>query len=958
MQITYICMMRFKLFFLVVFIAFKSFATHNRAGYISYKYNSHTGGYTFRIYTYTNPTSYSADKCEQTLLFMNPGNAGHVVDSLRCVRINSDQLSLDLHMQTPPLADCGTSDGHSIPGEGQILLYPYTLPNLNQYGGVKLNIYEGEHAPFPGSGDFIVGMVDPNLDRDIQNIGNGNGSSQDVAFALLDTIHLSNGAGAINNTPLVTNPPIDNACYHQTFCYNPGMIDSDNDSLSYSLTNFLTGDGHGNFFIPSQGTFIPAGISVNPVTGQLCWTATNGNFSDQAHGEYEIDITIKEYRKNPIDGTRFEVGSMIFAIQLLVEDCPSNATINITPPATACIIAGNPYVSQAITAIKPTSNSVISLTASGTPINGTHIGPNASFSFTGGISSATGQLSWTPSCQAVSLNPYYVTIQGSDNNTPANTNYTTLTLQVISPPVKNFTDSVKGDSIKLQWQAPIACSANQYNKINSYLIYRAAGCVSYTPNTCQTGVPASSGYVLIGTIASTTANPVFYDGNNGLGLPPGNSYSYLVVAKFDDGSLSAPQTNGPGDCITLHFGVPIITNVSVDTTDAVAGSIQVKWKKPILGSLNFDTTKAGNGGPYYFSLHKQDASGTYTTTLYNSALKTYFSQLKTQADTMFIDTLIDTQNRSHTYKVYFYANGSNKGSSAPASSIFASGVGHDKKVALSWTSHTPWIDTLYYIYRQNYTNAGYTLIDSTRNTTDTIKNLTNNYNYCFKILSVGTYNNPNIISPLFNFSQKVCVRPIDDVPPCQPKLKIAGDCDAAINKLTWANPNHACGINDVLKYYIYYTPREDSALVKIDSVLNVNDTTYSTNVNTESIAGCYVVVAVDSAGNQSALNNESCTDNCPIYELPNIFTPNGDNTNDLYIPVKNRFIQSVDFVMYNRWGEIVYEANDPKLGWDGKSKQMKQPVPDGVYFYTCTYYEIHYYGLKEYKLKGFVQILK
>jgi hypothetical protein len=46
------------------------------------------------------------------------------------------------------------------------------------------------------------------------------------------------------------------------------------------------------------------------------------------------------------------------------------------------------------------------------------------------------------------------------------------------------------------------------------------------------------------------------------------------------------------------------------------------------------------------------------------------------------------------------------------------------------------------------------------------------------------------------------------------------------------------------------------------------------------------------------------------------------------------------------------------LGWDGKSKQMKQPVPDGTYFYTCTVNERHFYGIKEIKLKGFVQLIK
>ncbi len=945
-QINYICMMRFKLILLVLLLALKSFATHNRAGYISYTYLGN-GQYKFRVYTYTNPSSVAADRCQETILFMNPGQTG-VVDSLNCNRING---TVDLTQSG--LANCPTS-GSATFGWGQMLLYPYQLSTGGTYGGVKVNIYEGDRVINFNPGIYVMGMVDPNLDANIQNIAGGNGNSQNVAFALLDTLRINNGINlGYNNTPLVTNPPIDNACYHQQFCYNPGMQDQDHDSLSYSLTNFITGDGHGNFNV-APGAIIPPNITVNSVTGELCW---NSPWAGQAHGEYEIDMLITEYRSNGF-GSRYKVGSMLFAIQIFVEDCPANSAVLITPsPPKACIEAGTPYTSPVITTTK--SGGDMTLTASGIPLTGTTIGPNAVFSSSSGVGSASGTLQWVPSCEAVNLNPYYVTIQGSDNGTPANTNYSTLTLQVVSPPITNFKDSVKGDSIKLSWSPPPTCSGNQYNKINSYLIYRAAGCGGFSPNTCQTGVPSSSGYLYIGTAPSVSgaSTLVWYDTNSGQGLPAGNSYSYLVIAKFDDGSLSMAPTNPPGSCITLHLGVPIITNVSVDTTDNHSGSMQIKWQKPVIGLPNFDTTAFGNTGPYYFSVHKLDAAGTYTTTLYNSTPK-YFGQLKTAADTTFIDTLIDTYTKPYTYKVYFYANGNYKGSSALASSIYVTGVGHDKKVVLNWTSQTPWKDTLYYIYRQNYTNDGYTLVDSTHSTTDTVKHLTNNYTYCFKVRSVGTYENPNITSPLYNYSQKICVRPIDDSPPCAPKLIITGDCDAAVNKLTWTNPDHTCGINDVLKYYIYYTTLQDSTLSKIDSILNVNDTTYTTNVNTQSIAGCYVVVAVDSAGNQSPLNNESCTDNCPEYELPNIFTPNGDNANDFYIPVKNRYIRSVDFVLYNRWGEIIYENTNPALGWDGKSKQMKQPVPDGVYFYTCTVYEIHYNGLRERKLKGFVQLIR
>ncbi len=67
-------------------------------------------------------------------------------------------------------------------------------------------------------------------------------------------------------------------------------------------------------------------------------------------------------------------------------------------------------------------------------------------------------------------------------------------------------------------------------------------------------------------------------------------------------------------------------------------------------------------------------------------------------------------------------------------------------------------------------------------------------------------------------------------------------------------------------------------------------------------AGCYYVTAVDRSGNECP-SNTVCKDNCPYYELPNVFTPNGDGSNDLFTPFPcPRFVQSVSFVVHNRWG--------------------------------------------------------
>jgi gliding motility-associated-like protein len=956
--------MRVKLFVAIIFSTLSSFATHNRAGYISYTAvkdsngNYIPGRYHFIIYTYTNPYSYQADRDSETILFTNLGSG--VSDTLLCQRTNTT-ISIDLEgatiiSQYGQLAN-SPYNYPGLPGQGQMLVYPYPAGNIPPtYGGVKVNTYEGNWNFNNANGTYVFGMIDPNLDAAIQNL---TGASNGVAFALLDTLRLGNYTN-YNNTPIATNPPIDNACAGQPFYYNPGMglYDMDGDSIAYSLIPFKTGVTGNPPTFPNASGYIPQTNLNVDATGTLTWT----NVPSGAQGEYEVDMFIREYRH--YGGHMVEMGSMIFAVQIYVNPCTSVVGITNASGTKGCIEAGSAYTSPNITASEtPNASGTLSLTATGVPLTA----PNtAVFSSIPGNTSVSGHLSWTPDCNNIQLNPYFITVQATDGASPPDANYSNISVQVVSPPVSNFSTSVVGnDSIKLSWSPPACIGTNTTNVIVGYLIYRASDCVSYSVSPCKTGVPpipngvaSSSWYLPIGTCTST----VFYDTNNGLGLPAGNSYSYIVIAQYADGSLSvAPPYSSTTTCVTLHLGVPILTNVSVDTTDASVGSMFVRWQKPLTFSPNLDTVKYP--GPYHFILqHKKvfpgSNAGTYTT-IYTSPTRTYFSQINTLADTTFTDNLINTQDSQYSYKVLFYADTNHfVGSADPASSIFASGVGHDKRVALSWTSNTPWQDTLYYIYMQATPNTGYTLVGSTKLTVDTIKGLTNKHTYCFKIMSLGSYFNSHITSPDTNWSQKVCVKPIDDSPPCQPQLSVAGNCNESINKLTWRNPDHACNIDDVLKYYIYYTPRQDSTFALIDSVLNVNDTTYTTNYNLATIAGCYVIVAVDSAGNRSAWKDTTCTDDCPEYELPNIFTPNGDNINDLYIPVKNKYVRSVNFVMYNRWGEVVYENTSPALGWDGKSKQMKQFVPDGTYFYTCTVNEIHYYGIESIKLKGFVQVLK
>ena len=65
--------------------------------------------------------------------------------------------------------------------------------------------------------------------------------------------------------------------------------------------------------------------------------------------------------------------------------------------------------------------------------------------------------------------------------------------------------------------------------------------------------------------------------------------------------------------------------------------------------------------------------------------------------------------------------------------------------------------------------------------------------------------------------------------------------------------------------------------------------------------------------------------------VPNVFTPNGDGTNDEF-RVVYRSIKVFHCQIYNRWGHLVYEWTDPAKGWDGTING--KPAAAGAYYYV------------------------
>lgn len=109
--------------------------------------------------------------------------------------------------------------------------------------------------------------------------------------------------------------------------------------------------------------------------------------------------------------------------------------------------------------------------------------------------------------------------------------------------------------------------------------------------------------------------------------------------------------------------------------------------------------------------------------------------------------------------------------------------------------------------------------------------------------------------------------------------------------------------------------------------------TYNVILYIENMYGC-----VDTANNAVRIN--------PVYALwiPNAFTPNGDQLND-YFTVKGYGIKELQLLIFNRWGELIFESNNTDPQWNGTYKN--EEVKQDVYVYKLEVRDIfnqkHYY---------------
>lgn len=114
-------------------------------------------------------------------------------------------------------------------------------------------------------------------------------------------------------------------------------------------------------------------------------------------------------------------------------------------------------------------------------------------------------------------------------------------------------------------------------------------------------------------------------------------------------------------------------------------------------------------------------------------------------------------------------------------------------------------------------------------------------------------------------------------------------------------------------------------------------------------------VTVTDANGCIATGNAEVKETIPKIVMPNAFSPNGDNQNDIFKPPNTCSIL-FNMAIYNKWGNVIFYTNDITRGWDGTFEGS--PVPSGQYAYTASWLiEANDITINESK-KGILQLIR
>lgn len=907
-------------------------------------------------------------------------------------------------------------DGSDPDGDGRVgILVPEQsnklLPGLPP--GVAYAEFEIDHV-YSGNSTYVISYSEPNRNAGVVNMD----GSVETRFYIETQISLDPYFGCNLNTPRLQVHPIDIGCTGVAWFHNPGAYDLDGDSLSYELLVPFRGrnttvvnyrapnapEYYDNFQTGNEAGDGPPTFDINPVDGTITWDAPG------MKGEYNIAFLIREWRS--VKGEWLPIGYVRRDMQIIIDEC-ENKRPDLIVPEDLCVVAGE-TIDEIIFGTDPDNHNV-KIEAFSEIFDMQPSTARAEYQPSDNRYQPTSPLPaqlrfhWDTECLHVRAQPYQIVFKITDDAPigPDLVTFKTWFITVVGPKPE-FADinpilPAPNNSVTLKWDDYICDNASLMQ------VWRRVDSLAFEPDTCQTGMPANLGYTLLTELPISQLT--YTDTNGGEGLAAGAVYCYRLVALFPTPkggeSLVSEEV-----CIEIITDEPVITKVSVLKTHSSEGEVLVNWVEP------YEADPAQFPPPYTFRLLRGEGFTEPAT----AEVVTLSTTLKT-----WTDVGLNTLDKVFNYQVVAYDNdGDVIDTSAVASTVRLEAQSQTNQIQITWRAEVPWSNQIgipHKVYRQEQnegeefnfpaqlteiaqvevTGEGFVFTDEGP--------LEPGQLYCYVVETFGSYgsDDPQLVAadPISNFSQINCAMPGDVDAPCKPSTPVAVnalDCSQVQslgcninlfeNIFRWNRPAPECG-NDIAYYKVYFSKtsdgRFDPLLDQNNNPIQVRDTFYVHNNNLTSYAGCYKIAAVDRSGNEGEISDAVCFDNCPYYELPNVFTPNrdpegcnelfsayqdkgGSESNPLpcgYDPVIGqqrcaRFVDQVEFHVYNRWGKEVYEyesefGNENRsiyINWDGRASDGSD-LATGIYYYTATVkFDSSDPGKRTQTFKGWVHLIR
>jgi len=890
--------------------------------------------------------------------------ASHIrAGEITAVRVPGSTLSyrFTLTVYTDSSSTVDNNDAVLYFGDGtnQQVIRDFQRPILGNKTWV--NQYTFNHT-YSSSRTYIVFYHEVNRNENVLNMSN----SSQVNFYIETQITIDPNLPP-NNSPILTIPPVDLACTNRKWFHNPGATDIDGDSLSFEFVpskTYSETDGRAitcpDFVQPEtvtpglnyDGTG-PATLTINN-RGIIFWDVP------ARQGQYNLAFKITEWRT--IRGRKIAIGYVIRDMQILVSDC-RNLPPELTNISDTCIEAKTLYT-DTIVGTDPNVGDKVIVSAFGGPFVATNTTNPPNFPVITATPPRQAILTWQTVCNDIRKQPYQITYKIEDVPVTAHklAQYKTQEIFVNGPKPNGTLATPANEKVQLSWNNYVntVCPNAQFIQI-----YRRTDSSKFIESKCITGIPKEYKYKLLATVPAT--QDTYLDDDNGKLLQPGVRYCYRLVATFPT-PRGGESYASDEFCTVLKLSMPVITNVSVLTTGADTGRVFVRW----VPAKDIDTLAYPK--PYQYRLLRSEIG--------SSTLAEEVFRSNNLNDTTFIESNLNTLEKEYKYQLLFYFSPRTtlKDSTDAARTIVVKDKPDSASIAFRWNAVVPWnnYNQFHYIYRR-LDGQPFELIDSVfLADTATIGQYIDSGKYKneplkfgswyeYYIKTKGQYGDEKLPRPLYNNSRIVRTQLKDSSLPCPPILIISSppcgdDCKAfnslpkpLLNKLTWSKPKKPCD-TVLVQYNVYYSPHTGDGFSKIGETKD----TFFNHSNQGSLAGCYYVTAVDFSLNESEPSNSVCADNCTFFDLPNVFTPNGDEYNAVLHPFcyVSDFVEGINFVVYNRFGTEVYRGYEKDIDWNGRTATGIE-LSEGMYYYQA---EIFWKRLNKKEQKknytGWVMILR